>query len=231
MHAGQFGASNHMLKIGAFVEEADIIGNCAGHQMIVLHHHADIFTENIGADCGKGGRHRSGSRRSSPVATPRITFSNVVLPPPERPGNGDVIAGGNPEGNVLEDERFAGGIPVGEVAHLEMPLDRAWVKPVLFPQDGSGSAWAMSESRSRCRSSMREIDRLLHQPRGLGDELLLIGDERKQHADRHPVRQHRMGANRDDHNILDARIEESSQRGKTGAQGGISPVSVCTDSA
>ena len=39
--AGELGAMHHVLELEALVEKADVVGDRAGQQLIILHHHTD----------------------------------------------------------------------------------------------------------------------------------------------------------------------------------------------
>jgi len=50
MDSGELGAMHHVLELEALVEEANVVGDRAGQQLVVLHHHADAPAKGLVAD-------------------------------------------------------------------------------------------------------------------------------------------------------------------------------------
>ena len=50
MDASELGAMHHVLELEALVKKADIVGDRARQQLVVLHHHANALAEGFVAE-------------------------------------------------------------------------------------------------------------------------------------------------------------------------------------
>ena len=166
------------------VEEADVVGDRAGEELVVLHHGADHVAPGAQARAAASGTPPTGSRPACGAWMPSISFSSVVLPQPDGP----TIATDSP-GSIAQAQpaqhaglgRRSRRSATSRSSRRRRRLSRG--APARRPP-ARASASTMSASRSPCSLSILQLDHLVDQAADALRELLLVGDEREQHADR-----------------------------------------------
>ena len=196
-------AADHPLLVEVRIEEADVVGDGAGEELVLLHHGGDLLAVGPRADVEQRDavdQHLAARR----LEQAEHDLHQRRLAAAGRAHDGDELARLDREVDVLQDERLGLGVAEAHVAQLDPALDRAACRP------GAGRA-RVSSGRQRdvgqaleVQAEDAELERLLDQLHRLLGEVLLVAHEGEDHADRQGVGERQPRREIDGDDVLEA---------------------------
>ncbi len=185
----------------------------AGEELIVLKHGADHLAKARGTEL----LHRHATHANLPDAPagsrPIMILRSVVLPQPDGPTIATAFSGVDIETRIVEHVGLAVCISEAHVAHLEgraRAVSRSSKSAALGVL--SGGVNTMSASCSPCSCIIFSSTALVDEPADPLGELILVGDEREQHADGEVIVHHEQRRDPDDADALDTEQRACSAR-------------------
>ena len=201
VNPGDLGAFDHPVLVIDRVEKADVVGDRARQQLILLHDRADVFP--IGA--------RTDRRQRNPVnedlaggrlQQPEHDLDERRLAAARRAADRDKAAGFDNEVYLFEHKRLRLSVAEPHIAQFDAPHDRSGVSDgAVMPglrraQRNVGQALDM-------QFEYAEIDRRLDQRHRFRHEALLIGHDGEDHADRELAAQRHAHGEVDSHDVFE----------------------------